>query len=193
MLKAAKHRKLILAMDSATQILDIAERRMRQTGYNAVSYRDIAAEMGIKSASLHYHFPKKEDLGTALTQRYSDNFTQALQAIAARESNPKDRIKAFVEIYGVELKQRGLVCLCAVLGAETNGLPDRVSREIKLFFDGNIDWLTQQYTALGTDQPSKHAKTALSLLSGAMIVSASSGDNSIFDAAVDNIMQTLGA
>ena len=54
-------------MDSAKQILDIAERRMRQTGYNAVSYRDIAAEMGIKSASLHYHFPKKEDLGVALT------------------------------------------------------------------------------------------------------------------------------
>ena len=54
-------------MDSATQILDIAERRMRQTGYNAVSYRDIAAEMGIKSASLHYHFPKKADLGAALT------------------------------------------------------------------------------------------------------------------------------
>ena len=191
MLKAAKHRKLISNMDSATQILDIAERRMRQTGYNAVSYRDIAAEMGIKSASLHYHFPKKEDLGTALTQRYSDNFAQALQEIASRESNPKDRIKAFVEIYGVELKQRGLVCLCAVLGAETDGLPDCISHEIKVFFDNNIDWLTQQYEALSTDAPAKHAKTTLSLLSGAMIVSASSNDMSIFDAATSNILAAL--
>ena len=179
-------------MDSATQILDIAERRMRQTGYNAVSYRDIAAEMGIKSASLHYHFPKKEDLGTALTQRYSDNFAQAIENIMSSQAHPKDRIKAFVDIYSFELKQRGLVCLCAVLGAETDGLPDRVSGEIKNFFDKNIDWLTQQYEALGKAAPAKHAKTALSLLSGAMVVSASSDDNSIFDAAIDSVYQTLG-
>ena len=178
-------------MDSATQILDIAERRMRQTGYNAVSYRDIAAEMGIKSASLHYHFPKKEDLGAALTQRYSDNFAEALQHIASREPHPKDRIKAFIDIYSTELKQRGLVCLCAVLGAETEGLPNRVSGEIKLFFDKNINWLTQQYQALGKDEPANYAKTTLSLLSGAMVLSASSHDNSIFDAAADSIAQGL--
>ena len=178
-------------MDSATQILDIAERRMRQTGYNTVSYRDIAAEMGIKSASLHYHFPKKEDLGTALAKRYTENFSRALEEIDSREATPQDRIKAFVDIYSSELKQRGLVCLCAVLGAETEGLPDRVSAEIKSFFDKKINWLSQQYEALGTDDPAKHAKTALSLLSGAMILSASSRDNSIFDAAGDNILQTL--
>ena len=191
MLKAAKHRKMISVMDSATQILDIAERRMRQTVYNAVSYRDIAAEMGIKSASLHYHFPKKEDLGAALTQRYSDNFAGALQDIASRETTPQARIKAFVNIYSTELKQRGLVCLCAVLGAETEGLPDRVSGEIKTFFDKNIDWLTQQYDDLGKEAPANHAKTTLSLLSGAMILSASNNDTSIFDAAADCILGGL--
>ena len=179
-------------MDSATQILDIAERRMRQTGYNAVSYRDIAAEMGIKSASLHYHFPKKEDLGTALTQRYTDNFESALETIVKTKTNPKDCLKAFVDIYSHELKQRGLVCLCAVLGAETDGLPERVSTEIKRFYDKNIDWLTAQYKSLGKDAPAAHAKTTLSLLSGAMIVSASSNDNSIFDAAIESIAQGLG-
>ena len=174
-------------MDSATQILDIAERRMRQTGYNAVSYRDIAAEMGIKSASLHYHFPRKEDLGVALTQRYSDNFAGALENITSSTPNPQDRIRAFIDIYSSELKRRGLVCLCAVLGAETDGLPVRVSVEVKSFFDKNIDWLTQQYEVLGQDAPAKHAKAALSLLSGAMIVSASSNDITIFDAAVERL------
>ena len=78
-------------MDSATQILDIAERRMRQAGYNAVSYRDIAAEMGIKSASLHYHFPKKVDLGTALVRRYASAFATALNTATEGMTNPENR------------------------------------------------------------------------------------------------------
>ena len=66
-----------------------------------------------------------------------------------------------------------------------------MSGEIKIFFDKNIDWLTQQYEDLGKDAPADHAKTALSLLSGAMIVSASSDDNSIFDAAVSSLTKAL--
>ena len=191
MLRAAKHRKLIATMDSATQILNIAERRMRQTGYNAVSYRDIANEMGIKSASLHYHFPKKEDLGVALTKRYSENFSRALQEIASHEQNAAARINAFVDIYSTALKQRRLVCLCAVLGAESEGLPERVNVEIKSFFDQNIGWLTQQYDDLGKANPANYAKTVLSLLSGAMVISASSQDDSIFDAAAQSIFAGL--
>ena len=83
------------------------------------------------------------------------------------------------------------MCLCAVLGAETEGLPDRVSGEIKTFFDKNIDWLTQQYEDLGHEVPANHAKTTLSLLSGAMILSASNNDTSIFDAAADCILGGL--
>lgn len=175
-------------MDSATKILDIAERRMRQTGYNAVSYRDIAEEIGIKSASLHYHFPKKEDLGQALVRRYSENFAAALKELTANKNGPRDKVAAFVAIYSQELKQRKLVCLCGVLGAETAGLPDRVSEAVREFFEENIGWLSGQYTVLGADDPDALAKTTLSLLTGAMTVSAASDDNTIFDAAADLIL-----
>ena len=176
-------------MDSATKILDIAERRMRQTGYNAVSYRDIAEEMGIKSASLHYHFSKKEELGSALMRRYSNNFADALSEILSDGKGPKQNIEAFVAIYRHELTQRKLVCLGAVLGAETAGLPGRVSEEVNHFFARNIDWLKAQYENLGVDNPLGAAKTTLSLLTGAMTISAANNDNSIFDAAVDTIQQ----
>ena len=102
-------------MDSATQILEIAERRMRQVGYNAVSYRDIAAEMGVKSASLHYHFPKKEDLGVALVRRYANNFRAHLAASTNGEVDPQTAIAAFVDICRHALTEQHLVCLCAVL------------------------------------------------------------------------------
>ena len=55
----------------AEEILEVAERHMRAGGFDAVSFRDIAAEVGIKSASVHYHFPQKADLGAAVVQRLS--------------------------------------------------------------------------------------------------------------------------
>ncbi|MEP1230525.1 MAG: TetR/AcrR family transcriptional regulator [Litorimonas sp.] len=176
-------------MDSATKILDIAERRMRLTGYNAVSYRDIASEIGIKSASLHYHFPKKEDLGVTLVQRYTERFSKALSQIALEDKGPQHNIEAFIDIYRYELKRRKLVCLCAVLGAEAAGLPERVNQKVNQFFDGNISWLTQQYKALGTTNPTSAAKATLSLLTGAMTISSVNHDNSIFDAAAESILQ----
>jgi len=176
-------------MDSATQILNVAERRMRQTGYNAVSFRDIASEIGIKSASLHYHFPKKEDLGVALAQRYSENFSAALEVISVTAKTPQDKIIAFSDIFRTELKDHNLVCLCAVLGAEAAGLPQSVNREVKAFFDINIKWLTAQYEALGSNNPTSEAKVTLSLLEGAMVISAVNNDNTIFDAAVSSILK----
>lgn len=174
-------------MDSASQILEIAERRMRQVGYNAVSYRDIAAEIGIKSASLHYHFPKKEDLGIALVKRYSENFNAQLTATTAGETDPKKMLAAFVEIYRYALQDQGLVCLCAVLGAEAPGLPHPITTEIKNFFENKIVWLTARYDALGLDKSTDHAKTTIALLEGAMIVSSVNDDMSVFEAAVESI------
>lgn len=177
-----------LAMDSATQILEIAERRMRLAGYNAVSYRDIAAEMGIKSASLHYHFPKKEDLGVALVQRYSAAFNEGLGDKAAPETDPRKNITAFVACYRQALEAQGLVCLCAVLGAEASGLPASVTNEVKAFFETNIAWLSTQYKAMGFPNPTDQAKTTLSLLEGAMIISVVNDDISVFDAATKLVL-----
>lgn len=177
--------------DSASQILDIAERRMRQAGYNAVSYRDVAAEMGIKSASLHYHFPKKEDLGVALVQRYSDTFSKRLHERSTALSDPRDRIAAFVDLYRYALKEQQLVCLCAVLGAESPGLPPAIKAEVKSFFEANIRWLTKEYSEAQVAEPARCAVTTLSLLEGAMIISSVNDDGNAFEAAATLILSGL--
>lgn len=178
-------------MDSASKILDIAERRMRQAGYNAVSYRDIADEMGIKSASLHYHFPKKEDLGAALVRRYSDTFQGALNAATEDISQPKARVEAFVTLCQRALTEQRLVCLCAVLGAEAPGLPLSVTSEVKSFFDAAIGWLAVEYKAMGLKPEKRHAQNTLSLIEGAMIVSSVLGDESAFASAAEMIIGAL--
>ena len=178
-------------MNSASQILEIAERRMRTVGYNAVSFRDIASEIGIKSASLHYHYPKKEDLGVALVRSYSEKFHMRLMEKTKNESRPEKKITGFVDLFREAFEDQRLICLCAVLGAEAPSLPNSVSKEVRRFFDQNIAWLTMQYEALGFEIPENHAKTSLALLEGAMVISSANNDISILDAAAKSILDNL--
>jgi len=47
--------------DVKAAIMDAAERRMQQGGFGGFSFREIAADVGIKSSSVHYPLPNKED------------------------------------------------------------------------------------------------------------------------------------
>ena len=49
--------------DTASEILDVAERLVQVRGFNGFSYADIAEALEVTKASLHYHFPTKGDLG----------------------------------------------------------------------------------------------------------------------------------
>jgi TetR/AcrR family transcriptional repressor of nem operon len=55
--------------DVKTAIMDAAERRMQLGGFGGFSFREIAADVGIKSSSVHYHFPTKEDLAAAVSSQ----------------------------------------------------------------------------------------------------------------------------
>ena len=66
---------------TAERILDIAERLVQTRGFTNFSYADIAAELGITKASLHYHFPSKAELGQAVIARYGERFAEALSEI----------------------------------------------------------------------------------------------------------------
>ena len=60
--------------DTAVRILDVAERLVQVHGFNGFSYADIAADLQITKAALHYHFPGKAELGEALIVRYAERF-----------------------------------------------------------------------------------------------------------------------
>jgi len=169
-------------MSSVEQILDAAETRMRLEGYNAVSFRDIAADVGIKSSSLHYHFPKKTDLGIALVKRYAEKFHLALKTETEAFTNPNKKIDIFIDLHRRALQEQGLICLCAVLGAEAQGLPKEVSQEVRHFFETNIEWLAKEYEVANITSPSSRAKAGVSALEGALMVAIVNDDESVFEA-----------
>ena len=42
--------------ETAERLIDLADAHIRNAGYGGFSFRDLAAEIGIKSASVHHHF-----------------------------------------------------------------------------------------------------------------------------------------
>ncbi|SHL90605.1 transcriptional regulator, TetR family [Roseovarius litoreus] len=84
-LSAPRKTKGALPAARPDQIMDIAARQFRARGYAAVSLRDIATEAGMRTPSLYYHFPSKDDLVIAVMNRgiavVREAVTEALAAL----------------------------------------------------------------------------------------------------------------
>src|SRR3954451_24556348 len=102
--------------DTAARILDIGERLVQVRGFNGFSYADVAAELDVTKASLHYHFAGKDELGLALIARYSERFGAALDAIEAEVPDAPARLAAYVALYADVLRGERM-CLCGMLAA----------------------------------------------------------------------------
>src|SRR5216684_6839557 len=48
---------------------------VQDLGYSGLSFRELAKDVGIKSASIHYYFATKGELGAALASRYTAHYT----------------------------------------------------------------------------------------------------------------------
>ncbi|MEM7442133.1 MAG: TetR/AcrR family transcriptional regulator [Pseudomonadota bacterium] len=170
--------------NTTERILDAAERRIRDAGYNGFSFRDLAEDVGIKSASVHYHFPTKEALVATLTERYTERFLQSL------EDAPSGIrcILAYRDAFRRSLAEDRRMCLCGVLGAESGGLPDSVTRQARLFFERTIQKLEQ--ALVGTvSEPHSTAAAVVAQLQGAIILARAFGNIAAFDEATQELAE----
>ena len=183
--------------DTATRILDVAERLAQVRGFNGFSYADIAAELGITKAALHYHFASKADLGEALIDRYAARFSDALAAIDAGASAPPAKLRGYAELYADVLRNQRM-CLCGMLAAEYPTLPGAMRASVVSFFDDNETWL-QQVLEEGRGDGSLQfsgstrdiARMIISCLEGAMLVTRPYGDIPRFQDAAANLVAGL--
>jgi TetR/AcrR family transcriptional repressor of nem operon len=162
--------------DRRDAILDVAERLIRAHGYSGFSFREVAEQVGIRSASVHYHFPTKPDLAAAVAKRYRERFCAKL---AAAEQRGMGRVRAWRDLFHAALERDGLMCLCGILAAEGDSLPPDVASEARAFLQFGI-------ASLNDAAPGRGAQI-LSQLEGAMLIARSSGDPDLFEEATRNL------
>jgi TetR/AcrR family transcriptional repressor of nem operon len=183
--------------NTRSRILDAGERLVQVRGFNGFSYADVAAELSLTKASLHYHFPSKAELGEALIARYAERFAQALAAIDANVTLPPAKLDAYASLYAEVLREERM-CLCGMLAAEYQTLPDPIRDAVVAFLDDNEAWLALvleegrkdgSLRFIGTAADT--ARSIVSGLEGAMLVARPYGALERFETAAAQLLASL--
>ena len=183
--------------NTAARILDVAERLVQVRGFNGFSYADVAAELHITKASLHYHFASKAELGEALITRYAARFADALAKIDSSVPETRDKLDAYVGVYADVLRRKRM-CLCGILAAEYQTLPQPMRGAVTRFFEDNEAWLMtvlERGQAEGSlslpESVGDAANMIVSGLEGAMLVARPYEDVARFQSAARGLLASL--
>jgi TetR/AcrR family transcriptional repressor of nem operon len=157
---------------------------MQQGGFGGFSFREIAADVGIKSSSVHYHFPTKEDLAAAVIRRWAEYTSELIDKELEKDPDP---IRVWTKAFRGTAFSDAHMCPCTVLAAASQGLPEQVAKEVKGFFKMCQDKLV----AAGLS-PSKAAEV-LSTITGALVLANAFGDTAEYDRATRDLLRHRAA
>ncbi|MDB5632534.1 MAG: TetR/AcrR family transcriptional regulator [Tardiphaga sp.] len=179
------------ATDTKQMIMSAARLMVQARGFNGLSFRELAKEVGVKSASIHYHFPTKGDLGAALARRYTDEALVYFDGLLAASDDPAAHIRGYTDVFRSALVNNNRMCLCGIMAAEHDDLPAEVRAEVDRFTEVNVRWLVK---VLSLQQPAaqaeaqaieRHALAIFAAVEGAQLVARGRGDIAVFDQTIE--------
>ena len=152
-------------------ILDTAARLLRSRGYHQTTLREIAEAVGIRKASLYYHFGSKEEIVEAVANdgvRFVHDAVAAALADTAAAS-PRARLEAAIRAHLTALHGHGDYT-SASIKAFTFGdapVPDSV-RGVRRAYEDVWRALVAELQAAGVLSPERSPETLRFFLLGAL-------------------------
>lgn len=183
--------------DTRTKILDVAEELIQRVGVNAMSYKHISDAVGIRKASVHHHFPKKDDLVDELLNRcqasYGDHYTSIVEG---KDSAP-EKLRNLACVFEDGLVNKKL-CVVGSISTDRNTLQDSSCRILESNIKNTVDIFSKvfrqgkaeqslSFTGTGEDA----ASAFLSFLIGTQIVARAHGGRELFKKATDVMIEAL--
>ncbi|SOE87566.1 transcriptional regulator, TetR family [Burkholderia sp. YR290] len=174
---------------SSDKILTVATKIAQAHGYGGLNLRTLAEEVGIKAASLYYHFPSKADLAAAVAKHYWENAAAALEAISDTTPNAADCLRKFPGTFRASLENDNRMCLASFMTAEYDDLPEVVKKEVQTFVEVNVAWLAKMLVKaeiVGTRDAKRRGRAIFAAVSGAQLMARGRSDVKLFDALIDS-------
>lgn len=158
-------------------------------GYAGLNFRDLAQQVGIKAASIYYHFPSKADLAAAVAKRYWEDSAAYLESLLQSSSGPLEALRRYPETFRWALENDNRICLCSFMSAQFDDLPDLVKTEVQSFADVNIAWLKKTLVAGKVVAPREaegRARVIYAGIMGAQLMARSRADIKLYDRLIES-------
>lgn len=159
-------------------------------GYNSFSYADISERVNIRKASIHHHFPSKEQLVQVVVAQYRTEAQEGLAALTRQLNNPLAELNAYTDYWATCISDGSSpFCICALLAAELPTIPQGVANEVRGHFKDLTAWLSsvlkkgaarEQFTL--QDSPATEAKAFMAIVHGAMLAARAFDNPKTFQA-----------
>ena len=177
------------------RIIEISRGLLQTRGYSGFSYADISKELGIRKASIHHHFPTKEDLGLALLDAYHTESMTAIQM--AGELTPEEKLEAYFQSYREILAFGDRICPGGILEAEFNDLTEGIQARLREMVSEILGWLAETLSAARSrskvhfeGDPADQAVAIVATLQGGLQIARTFGPDR-FDAIVRQLKRSL--
>ena len=172
--------------DTKQRIMDLARPTVQAFGYSGLSFRELAKVVGIKSASIHHHFPTKGDLGAALAQRYTADFAEYLDGLLAGSLNRQECLAKYTEVFRNTLLNENRMCMAGIMAAEHEELPGEVRAEVVKYTEMNVRWLVRvlslgKKARLSAEAIQHRALAMYAAIQGAQLVARGRGNVAVYD------------
>ncbi|EWG70982.1 MULTISPECIES: TetR/AcrR family transcriptional regulator [unclassified Enterobacter] len=173
----------------AREIMANTRQLLTVGGYKSFSYADLAERVGIRKASIHHHFPGKEDLVKAVVQEYRAEALAGMAAMDRQIDDPLAKVKGYADFWSACIKDgTSPFCICVMLAVELPTLPAEIAAEVTGHFSDLSDWLATLLRAgeargifLLNETAEAEARMLMAGIHGAMLAARAFNNPAVFD------------
>lgn len=179
---------------TAHKILDAAQRQVQTAGFNAFSYKNLQQEAGVKTSTMHYYFPTKQDLAASLLIRHNQQLLEKFEEIDLSRSSGLQKISFLGEVF-MNLSSEGKFCIYGMLTSDLLSMSEEGKKALDEFYRFTEKWLMDainQGKAEGEIDPSIRAEEAapyyLATLEGGVLIARAKEDKNYMSSIIDQAL-----
>jgi TetR/AcrR family transcriptional repressor of nem operon len=116
--------------DTRHALIQAAVDHIETVGFCAFSYRDLAERVGIRTPSIHYHFPTKGDLGVAVIRHAEAEALDRYRQVENEHSDVAARYRAKIGQAKEFALKDGRMCVFGSLLSDYASLPAPMQQEL---------------------------------------------------------------